>query len=179
MNNRFFRLEDEVLLKAVYPGSFDPLTNGHLDIITRAARCFEHLYVVVFANDEKSPLFTVAERRRMIEEACEGLANVEVDSSSGLLVEYARSRGAAVIIKGLRAVSDFDYEFKMALMNKKLCPDVETMFMMTSQEHLYLSSSLVKEVSSYGASIKDLVPEKILKLVEGRIGGSRKVPPLK
>jgi len=162
------------LLKAVYPGSFDPLTNGHLDIITRASRCFDHLYVVVFANDEKSPMFTIAERRRMIEETCKDLANVEVDSSSGLLVEYAQGRGAGVIVKGLRAVSDFDFEFKMALMNKKLCPEVETMFMMTSQEHLYLSSSLVKEVSSYGASITDLVPPEIQKMVEERIGGSRK-----
>lgn len=167
------------MLKAVYPGSFDPLTNGHLDIITRASRCFDHLYVVVFANDEKSPMFTIAERRKMIEDTCRDLANVEVDSSSGLLVEYAQGRGAGVIVKGLRAVSDFDYEFKMALMNKKLCPDVETMFMMTSQEHLYLSSSLVKEVSSYGASITDLVPTEIQKMVEERIGGARKGPQAK
>ena len=167
------------MLKAVYPGSFDPLTNGHLDIITRASRCFDHLYVVVFANDEKSPMFTIAERRKMIEEACKDLANVEVDSSSGLLVDYAQGRGAGVIVKGLRAVSDFDYEFKMALMNKKLCPEVETMFMMTSQEHLYLSSSLVKEVSSYGASITDLVPIEIQKMVEERIGGARKGPQAK
>lgn len=162
------------MLKAVYPGSFDPLTYGHLDIIVRASRCFDHLYVVVFDNNEKSPMFTVAERLRMMQEACKDLANVEVDSSSGLLVEYARARKARVVVKGLRAVSDFDYEFKMALMNKKLCPDVETMFMMTSQEHLYLSSSLVKEVASYGASVKDLVPPEIERMVNERISGARK-----
>ncbi len=161
------------MLTAVYPGSFDPLTNGHLDIIVRASRCFDHLYVVVFENNEKTALFTAAERKAMIEDVCSDIPNVEVDSSSGLLVEYAKEKGAHVIVKGLRAVSDFDYEFKMAIMNKKMRPEIETMFMMTSQEHLYLSSSLVKEVSSYGGSIKDLVPPKIEKIVSERIGGRK------
>jgi pantetheine-phosphate adenylyltransferase len=157
------------LLKAVYPGSFDPLTYGHLDIITRASKCFDRLYVVVFGNDGKSPMFTEEERCSMIEEACKGLSNVKVDSSSGLLVEYVRRHDAQVIVKGLRAVSDFDYEFKMALMNKKLAPDIETMFMMSSLTFMYLSSSLVKEVASYGGCIKDLVPEGIEKKVFERL----------
>ncbi len=164
------------MLKAVYPGSFDPLTYGHLDIISRAAKCFDHLYVVVFENSGKSPMFTAAERRYMVEQACKDLPNVEVDTSGGLLVEYARARGAQVIVKGLRAVSDFDYEFKMALMNKKLAPDVETMFIMTALKHMYLSSSLVKEVASYGGSIKELVPPGIEELVFQRIRGV-KLPP--
>ncbi|MGE5578809.1 MAG: pantetheine-phosphate adenylyltransferase [Bacillota bacterium] len=161
------------MLTAVYPGSFDPLTNGHLDIIVRASRCFDRVFVVVFENSEKSALFTSAERKAMIEDVCSDLPNVEVDTSSGLLVEYAKAKGAGVIVKGLRAVSDFDYEFKMAIMNKKMRPEIETMFMMTSQEHLYLSSSLVKEVSSYGGSIKDLVPPQIEKIVSERIGGRK------
>ena len=157
------------MLKAVYPGSFDPLTSGHLDIITRASKCFDRLYVVVFENTEKEPMFTADERVAMMQEACKDLSNVEVDKSTGLLVAYARAREAQVIVKGLRAVSDFDYEFKMALMNKKLDPGIETMFMMTSLEHMYQSSSLVKEVASYGGSIKDLVPPWIEKLVIGRL----------
>lgn len=157
------------MLKAVYPGSFDPLTYGHLDIIERAIHCFDRLYVVVFDNKTKSPMFTAEERRDMVVRACEGFGNVEIDVSDGLLVDYARSKNAKVIIKGLRAVSDFDYEFKMALMNKKLCPDVETMFMMTSLEHMYLSSSLVKEVASYGGNIKCLVPAGIEQMVFERM----------
>ena len=157
------------MFKAVYPGSFDPLTCGHLDIITRAAKCFDWLYVVVFENDEKAPMFTADERVAMMQEACKGLSNVEIDKSSGLLVNYARARGAGVVVKGLRAVSDFDYEFKMALMNKKLAPDVETMFMMTSLSYMYLSSSLVKDVAAYGGSIRDLVPAEIERLVIDRL----------
>lgn len=157
------------MLKAVYPGSFDPPTCGHLDIITRASKCFDRLYVVIFENNEKAPVFTAEERRSMIEEACKGLSNVEVDRSSGLLVDYAHRKGAQAIVKGLRAVSDFDYEFKMALMNKKLAPDVETMFMMSSLKYMYLSSSLVKEVASYGGCIRDLVPEGVERKVFDRL----------
>lgn len=150
-----------LLLIAAYPGSFDPITYGHMDIIKRSARCFDKLYVAVFENPAKQPLFTVEERVAMIMEECKDLPNVEVTSSQGLLVNFAREKGIRVLIKGLRAVSDFDYEFKMALMNKKLAPEIETMFMMTSSEYLYLSSSLVKEVASYGGCIKDLVPPSV------------------
>lgn len=148
-------------MKAVYPGSFDPLTNGHLDIIKRAARSFEHLFVVVFDNPAKKCLFAVEERMAMIREAVGDIPNVTVDSSSGLLVDYAKKRGAGAIVKGLRAVSDFDYEFKMALMNKELSPELETFFVITALKYLYLSSSLVKEVASYGGCIKDLVPPTV------------------
>ena len=146
---------------AVYPGSFDPITNGHLDIIKRSARCFEKLYVAVFNNPSKTPLFSVSERLEMIRDECEDMPNVEVVGASGLLVDFARRNGISIMVKGLRAVSDFDYEFKMALMNKKLDPGIETVFMMTSIDYLYLSSSLVKEVAQYGGCIKDLVPPRV------------------
>jgi len=149
------------LLIAAYPGSFDPLTNGHMDIIKRSSRCFDKLYVAVFENPSKQPLFTMEERVEMIREECKDLPNVEVISSQGLLVNFARRHGIKVLVKGLRAVSDFDYEFKMALMNKKLAPEIETLFMMTSSEYLYLSSSLVKEVAAYGGCVKDLVPPSV------------------
>lgn len=145
------------------------MTYGHLDIVSRASKCFDRLYIVVFENNEKAPMFTADERVAMMQEACRDMSNVEVDRSSGLLVDYARTRGAGVIVKGLRAVSDFDYEFKMALMNKKLAPGIETLFMMTSLEHMYLSSSLVKEVAGYGGSIVDLVPPGIGAMVIDRL----------
>ncbi|MGI6632229.1 MAG: pantetheine-phosphate adenylyltransferase [Bacillota bacterium] len=155
---------------AVYPGSFDPLTNGHFDIIKRAARSFDRVFVVVFDNSAKKTMFTVEERMSFLKDACKDIPNVTVDASSGLLVEYAKKVGAGVIVKGLRAVSDFDYEFKMALMNKKLCPDIETFFMMTSLKYLYLSSALVKEVASYGGCIRDLVPPAVEDKVFERLG---------
>jgi len=158
-------MEVNLLLSAVYPGSFDPITNGHLDIIKRSAKCFDKLYVAVFDNPSKTPLFSVQERLEMISEECKDLDNVEVVGASGLLVDFARKNGISVLVKGLRAVSDFDYEFKMALMNKKLDPEIETVFMMTSLDYLYLSSSLVKEVAAYGGCVKDLVPPS----VEGRL----------
>ncbi len=160
------------MLSAVYPGSFDPITNGHLDVIKRSASCFDKLYVAVFENRSKTPLFSVNERIEMISEECKNISNVEVTSSCGLLVNFARDKGIRVLIKGLRAVSDFDYEFKMALMNKKLAPDIETVFMMTSLEYMYLSSSLVKEVAAYGGCVRDLVPpsveSKLLKKLAGK-----------
>ncbi len=156
---------------AIYPGSFDPVTYGHLDIIERAARIFDVLYVTVFTNAAKAPLFTVEERLEMLREVTGHLGNVRVESFDGLLIQYARTKKARVIVRSLRAVSDFDYEFQMALMNKKLEPEVETLFMMTSHQYIYLSSSIVKEVASFGGCIKDLVPEVVERKLRTRLGG--------
>lgn len=146
---------------AVCPGSFDPVTNGHLDIIERAARIFDRVLVTVFRNSSKNPLFSVEERVEMIREATSHLQNVEVDSADGLLMNYVREKGAKCIVKGLRAIQDFEYEFQMGLINKKLDPEVETMFMMTSGRYSYLSSSIVKELASYGARVEGLVPKSV------------------
>jgi len=146
---------------AIYPGSFDPLTNGHVDIIHRGARLFDRIVIAVLINLEKAPLFTVPERVEIAREAFAGHANVEVDTFDGLLVDYARRRGAAVIVKGLRAVSDFEFEMQMALMNRKLNPEVETVFMMPTQPYTYVSSRLVKEVVALGGPVNGLVPESV------------------
>ena len=150
---------------AVYPGSFDPLTNGHIDIIQRGLRFFDRVVIAVLINVEKAPLFTVPERVQIAREVFRDRANVEVDTFDGLLVEYARSKKASVIVRGLRAVSDFEYEMQMALMNRRLCPDVETVFMMPAEPYTYVSSRLVKEVVALGGSVHDLVPE----IVERRL----------
>lgn len=147
---------------AVCPGSFDPVTHGHLDIVRRAARMFDKVIVVVMTNSAKQPLFTKEERMDFLRRATSGLSNVEVDSYGGLLAEYARLRHAAVIIKGLRAMSDFEYEFQMALTNRKLNPEAETVFLTTTAEHMYLSSSLVKQVASLGGDITGFVPSCIM-----------------
>jgi len=146
---------------AVYPGSFDPVTSGHHDVIGRAARLFDTVVVAVGRNANKAALFTIEERLEMLREACAPWPNVRVDSFDGMLVNYARSQGAQVIIKGLRAVSDFEYEFQMALANRQQAPDIETLFLMTSTEHLYLSSSLVKEIAQLGGDIGSLVPPPV------------------
>jgi len=146
---------------AVCPGSFDPATNGHIDIIKRSGELFDKVIVAVLNNPSKQPLFSVEERVELLKKTCCSMENVEIDSFSGLLIEYAKSRNASVIVKGLRAVSDFEYELQMALMNKKLNPGIETVFMMTSSKYSYLSSSLVKEVAKLGGCIKGLVPETI------------------
>jgi pantetheine-phosphate adenylyltransferase len=148
---------------AICPGSFDPLTNGHVDIIRRGARLFDRIVVAVLINLEKAPLFTVPERVEIAREAFAGQPNVEVDTFDGLLVDYARKRGAGVIVKGLRAVSDFEFEMQMALMNRKLNPEVETVFMMPTQPYTYVSSRLVKEVVALGGSVHGLVPESVEK----------------
>lgn len=146
---------------AVYPGSFDPITNGHLDIINRASKVFDQLIVGVLINPEKQGLFNIEERVKLIEKVVKDIPNVKVESFSGLLIDFMKKNGIQVIVKGLRAVSDFEYEFQMSLMNKKLDSDIETVFMMTSAMNSYLSSSSVKQVAMFGGCIKGLVPEEI------------------
>jgi len=147
---------------AVYPGSFDPITLGHLNIIRRAAAVFDTLYVCVMINSDKQPLFSREERVEFIERTVVRYKNVKVESSEELLVKYMRSRGARVMIKGLRAVSDFDKEFQIALINRKLDPGIETLFMPSSEKYTYLSSSAVKEMTRYGADLKTFVPNEII-----------------
>ncbi|GAE24128.1 phosphopantetheine adenylyltransferase [Halalkalibacter wakoensis JCM 9140] len=148
---------------AVCPGSFDPVTLGHLDIITRGASVFDKVIVAVLHNRNKQPLFTVEERVALLQEATKDLPNVEVDSFNGLLIDYVKDKKAKAIIRGLRAVSDFEYEMQAASINKKLGPDIETFFMMTNNRYSYLSSSIVKEVAKYQADVSDIVPEVVAK----------------
>ena len=155
---------------AICPGSFDPITYGHIDIIQRAAVMFDKIIVVVMKNANKaSGFFTVEERKSFIERTVGNIPNVEVDIYDGLLAEYALKKGACAIIKGLRAVSDFEYEFQMALTNKKLNPDVETVFLTTSAENMYLSSSMVKQIASMGGDISHFVPASILEEISSRL----------
>ena len=159
----------------VYPGSFDPVTNGHLDVIERAARLFDRLIVALLENPEKRPLFSLRERTRLLGDAVEGIENVEVDSFSGLLVDYAGRREASMILRGLRAVSDFEFEFQMALMNRRLSRDIETVFMMPREDYSYVSSRLVKEVATLGGDVSALVSPAVnralLRKVPGKSGG--------
>ena len=150
---------------AIYPGSFDPITNGHVDLVKRTLRVFERVVVAIARNPDKdNSLFTLEERLEMIREVFKGLGGrVRAASFDGLLVKYAKKMGAKVIIRGLRAVSDFEYEFQMAMMNRELAPDLETLFMMTGQSHFYLSSRLVKEVGSMGGDVSAMVPKAVLK----------------
>lgn len=150
-------------MKAIYPGSFDPVTNGHMDIIERASKVFDDVVVAVAVNLEKEPMFSTEERVELLKEACRHLANVNVDYFHGLTVSYARKQGAPIVIKGLRAVSDFEFELQQALMNKRLDDDIETMFMMTSAEHLFLSSRMVKQLAEFGAPVGGLVPPGVEK----------------
>ncbi|MEZ5366324.1 MAG: pantetheine-phosphate adenylyltransferase [Bryobacterales bacterium] len=145
----------------IYPGSFDPPTNGHLDLIRRAARLFSHVVVAALRNEGKSPLFTVEERLEMLERASEDLSNVSFDSFDGLLVDYARKRGSTLILRGIRAISDYEYELQMALMNQKLYPELETMFIPAAESYSYLSSRLVKEVNRLGGDVSALVPPNV------------------
>ncbi|HEY5618724.1 MAG TPA: pantetheine-phosphate adenylyltransferase [Vicinamibacterales bacterium] len=146
---------------AVFPGSFDPLTNGHVDIILRSTHLFERVLVAVLVNAEKKPLFTADERVAMVREVFREYPNVDVDTFDGLLVDYARARRASAIIRGLRAVSDFEYEFQMALMNRHLEPTLETVFMMPAEQYTYLSSRLIKEVFQLGGEVHGLVPSAV------------------
>ena len=152
---------------AVYPGSFDPLTNGHVDIISRGARLFDRIIVAILVNAEKSPLFTMDERVEITRSVFKTHSNVEVDTFDGLLVDYVERRDAQVIVRGLRAVSDFEFEFQMALMNRRLKPKIETVFMMPAEQYTYISSRLIKEVFSLGGRVEGLVPD----LVEQRLRG--------
>lgn len=154
---------------AIYPGSFDPITSGHLSIIQRASRIFDKIIVCVMVNAGKNPMFTLDERVALIQKATADLANVEVDSSDELLAEYARRRGSCVILKGLRAGSDFENEFQMALINRKLNPELDTMFLTADSEYMYLSSSVVKELGSYGAKLDDFIPESIISDFEKKL----------
>ena len=146
---------------AIYPGSFDPVTNGHLDLIERASNIFGRLIVAVLRNDDKAPLFSLAERMEMLRESTHAFPNVEVDSFDGLLVDYARRVDARVLLRGIRAVSDYEYELQMAMMNRRLEPGLETMFMLPAEAYSYLSSRLVREIARLGGSVSGLVPPEV------------------
>lgn len=158
------------MVRAIYPGSFDPATFGHLDVIRRAAELFDEVIVGVLMNSEKSPLFSVEERVNILKEATAHLNNVEIVAFSGLSVEFARKCGAKVIIRGLRAITDFEYELQMAQTNRVLAPDIDTMFLTTSLEFAYLSSTTVKEVATFGGDISKFVPEFVSREVYKKLG---------
>lgn len=159
---------------AVVPGSFDPVTLGHLDIIKRASNVFDLVYVSILSNSGKhNPLFTIPERIELLKRVTKDIDNVVVDTFDGLLVDYAREKKATVIVKGLRAVTDFEYELQMAHINRKLAPDIETMFVMTRGKYSYLSSSIVKEVASYNADISDLVPKEIMPDIYSKLNSNK------
>jgi len=155
---------------AVCPGTFDPITNGHLDIIRRARRLFDRVIVAVLNNEEKSPLFSLSERMDLARESLKDMPEVEVDCFNGLLVDYARRRGAEAIVRGLRAISDFEYEMQMAMMNRRLDEGVETVFLMPSETYSFLSSHLVREVARLGGSLQGLVPPVVTRALELRLG---------
>jgi pantetheine-phosphate adenylyltransferase len=146
---------------AIYPGSFDPPTNGHLDLIARGSKIFDQLIVAILRNPEKGPLFSLSDRRLMLEAMTEDFRNVQVDTFEGLMVDYAGKVKASAVLRGIRAISDYEYELQMALMNRKLQPDLETVFMMPAEKYSYLSSRLVREIAQLGGSIKGLVPEMV------------------
>jgi pantetheine-phosphate adenylyltransferase len=161
-------------VKAIYPGTFDPLTNGHLDLIARGSTFVDELVVAILRNSEKgTPLFTVAERLEMISEAIQGFANVSVTTFDGLLVDFARAQGARAVLRGIRAISDYEYEFQMAMMNRKLDPALETLFMMPAEKYTYVSSRLIKGVFKLGGDVTELVPplvmERLKKKGQGKI----------
>ena len=158
---------------AIYPGSFDPITSGHLNIIQRAAKIFDRLIVCVMVNGAKAPMFTQQERVEMIRSVVEDIPNVEVDFSGELLAEYARKKGSCVIVKGLRAGSDFENEFQMALINHKINPDLDTMFLTSEHQYMYLSSSTVKELGGYDVDLSDFLPQEIIPVFKKRISDIR------
>jgi pantetheine-phosphate adenylyltransferase len=153
---------------AIYPGTFDPITNGHLDLIRRALRTFDEVIIAVAPSLKKQPLFTLEERLRLIHSAVRGLKRAKVDSFNSLLVDYVRKKKGNAILRGLRAISDFEYEFQLAHMNRRLNTNIETVFMMPSEEYSYLTSSLVKEVASFGGSVTGLVPDEVEKALKDK-----------
>jgi pantetheine-phosphate adenylyltransferase len=156
-------------VKAIYPGSFDPLTNGHLDLIARGAKIADHLVVAILKNSEKAPLFTVPERIEMLTEAVQPFGNVSVATFDGLLVEFVQQQKAHVIVRGIRAISDYEYELQMALMNRRLAPEVETVFLMADERYSYVSSRLIKNVFELGGSVDGLVPETVISRLKARV----------
>jgi pantetheine-phosphate adenylyltransferase len=155
-------------VKAIYPGSFDPVTNGHLDLIARAANIFDHLVVSILRNSTKNPLFTVEERVAMLSEGTAEFGNVSVSTFDGLLVDFAREQRAHAVVRGIRAISDYEYEFQMALMNRRLSPDVETIFLMPDAKYSFVSSRLVKEVFRLGGSVEGLVPKFVIERMKDK-----------
>ena len=160
---------------AIYPGSFDPPTNGHLDLIQRGSKIFEELVVAILRNPEKSPMFSVAERMEMLRELTKDLSNVRIDMFDGLMVEYAKSMDAMCVLRGIRAISDYEYELQMALMNRKLEPTLETVFMMPADKYSYISSRLVREVAQAGGPVKGLVPEAVEQRVLAKLDPAYKL----
>ena len=159
-------------VSALYPGTFDPPTNGHLDLIERGARLFDHLIVAVLNNPGKDPLFTVEERVEMLRESTAALKNVSVATFDGLMVEFARKQGVSAVLRGIRAISDYEYEFQMALMNRRLAPEIETVFLQPAGRYSFVSSRMLKEVFSFGGDVTGLVPPNVLKRLRGRISKS-------
>ena len=158
-------------VKALYPGSFDPPTNGHVDLIQRGSRLFDHLVVAILKNSTKDPLFTVEERVEMLRESTADLANVSRATFNGLMVDFARQQGATAVLRGIRAISDYEYEFQMALMNRRLAPEIETVFLQPAGRYSFVSSRLVKEVFSLGGDVTGLLPPIVLKRLRARLNG--------
>jgi pantetheine-phosphate adenylyltransferase len=157
-------------VKAIYPGTFDPLTNGHLDLIARGSKIVDHLVVAILRNSEKGvPLFTVPEREAMIREATSGFGNVSVATFDGLLVDFAKAQGARAVLRGIRAISDYEYEFQMAMMNRKLNPEIETLFMMPAEKYTYVSSRLIKGVFRLGGDVTALVPPLVMERLQSKV----------
>ena len=156
-------------VKALYPGTFDPPTNGHVDIIQRGARLFDHLIVAILVNPVKNPLFSVEERMEMLREATSSIANVSFARFDGLMVEFAREQGVAAVLRGIRAISDYEYEFQMALMNRRLAPEIETVFLQPAGRYSFVSSRMLKEVFSLGGDVTGLLPPNVLKRLRARI----------